>query len=89
MIMMMMIGGVSAGLPTDCACVLADHFTAALRCKMNCTGDLSQIRGKSYAHLFASHYEYLHISYYLSTYWCVCVFMNGRMQSTRFGLLHS
>lgn len=43
---------------------LADHFTYNLRCKQNCTDDLANIRGKHYDNIFASHYEYLHISYY-------------------------
>lgn len=42
----------------------ADHFTYVLRCKQNCTDDLAYIRGQEYEHVFASHYEYLHISYY-------------------------
>lgn len=41
-----------------------DHFTYCLRCKQNCTREMSLIRGKIYDDLFASHYEYLHISYY-------------------------
>lgn len=31
---------------------------------MNCTIDLSIVRGKFYEDIFATHYEYLHIAYY-------------------------
>lgn len=42
----------------------SDHFTFCLRCKMNCTIDLSIVRGKFYEDIFATHYEFLHIAYY-------------------------
>lgn len=57
-------GEFDQGWHADFITSTANHYTYCLRCNQNCTEELSIIRGKLYDHVYASHYEYLHIAYY-------------------------
>ncbi|GAB0099517.1 hypothetical protein DMENIID0001_153890 [Sergentomyia squamirostris] len=57
-------GSFDQGWHPDFTTSTANHFTYCLRCKRNCTIDMSIVGSQKYHDIFPSHYEYLQFSYY-------------------------
>ncbi|XP_055705421.1 prolyl 3-hydroxylase 1-like [Phlebotomus papatasi] len=57
-------GSFNQGWHPDLATSTANHFTYCLRCKRNCTTDMSIVGSEKYPDVFPSHYEYLQFSYF-------------------------
>ncbi|XP_059608290.1 prolyl 3-hydroxylase 1-like [Phlebotomus argentipes] len=57
-------GSFNQGWHPDFTTSTANHFTYCLRCKRNCTKDMSIVGTQKYPDVFPSHYEYLQFSYF-------------------------